>query len=146
MKTVLRLLTLMFALATTSTISMGMGYPQDMFAEHVSVKQTANHTQTKKVRKERMDSQKAASSQSAQGVSIKRTMPCKSKCLPKKNNSNRQAHTQSAPLAVVPACRKICIVAVKVFKLDGNDVEEQVLPLDEFLNEEHMSEATGIVG
>lgn len=134
MKTVSRIFTVLFAVVITSTISMGMGYPQDMFAEHVTNKQVTKNVPPKKVSK---GSQKAACSQSAQGVNLKCTMPCKS--IPKKNKDNRQATTQLVPMAIVPTCRKVCIIAVKIFKLDGNDVEEQVLPLDEFLNEGFMS-------
>jgi hypothetical protein len=94
MKTVCRIFTIFFAIIITTTISMGMGYPQDMFAEHMTAKHK-NPAQSKKVSKERMDVQKAACSQSAQWVNLQCTMPGKSKSIPKKDKTtNRRIATR----------------------------------------------------
>ncbi len=91
MKTISRIFTVFFAAVITSPVSMGMGYPQDLFAEHVTTKPVTTRAPSKKVRKfESMDAQKAACLQAAQGVNLKGTMPGKSKSLPKKNKDNHQ--------------------------------------------------------
>jgi hypothetical protein len=91
MKTVFRILTISVAVAISSAISTGMDYPCDMFAEHTTPKPVKTSVPSKKAGKHSLNAQKAACSQSAQGMNRQDARPCKSKSIPKKNRVNQKA-------------------------------------------------------
>ncbi len=102
---------------------MGMGYPQDMFAEHITIK--ASVTKTAKVVKSNQE-----------------------KCSPAtkstdRENTNKAAYpsavgqpVQSASLMQDFNLRRLNVIAIHVFDLSTDKVAEQAVTSEAFLSEQ----------
>jgi hypothetical protein len=114
---------LLSALLLTSSFVIGMGYPQDMFAEHVTTKTVVTKT-AKAVTPGKVKSQPV--------------------CKPTKSEeSNKAAQPSSVGLPIQSTFRmkqvnfhQADMIAFRIFDLVANKVEEQTVTTEEFMGEQ----------
>ncbi|MES2733101.1 MAG: hypothetical protein V4714_15235 [Bacteroidota bacterium] len=134
MKTTILFLSLLCLIAFANTYSTGMGYPQDMFAEHLTVKKVPAIRQTKDTTKKNVD-QKTTTSPGQQRCNKPAQVTCPTQT-EKKLSSNQEA--KSAP--IVSNFNSVNIITMKVFNLDGNEVEEQMISEDEWAEKSYINQ------
>jgi hypothetical protein len=130
MKTIIHLSLLCCLFAFSRTQSVGMGYPQDMFADHMTAKKAAPAAKVGSVKKEKRKGIKNACELLAQAPVAS---PCKqAPTQPARPKKKIGQEAKSAPL-VYPV-QQLDVIVLKVFH-----VEEQVIPTEEWDNQRQSS-------
>lgn len=135
MKTIIHLSLLLCLFAFTRTQSVGMGYPQDMFAEHLTAKKeamTAKAGSYSKRKTERKTSKNACSGKAQQQVCSPGSQTAG--CAQPKTNQRQAAKSES----LIPPVGHIHVIVLKVFHLDGK-VEDRIIPMEEWKNQGQVS-------
>jgi len=134
MKTFSKIFGVFFFLSILPTNSIGMGYPQDMFADQVTVRQVSNRGTAKKVHREKTESRPSACSLLVPMACIQSALPCQNR--PPRNTGQRPATDRCLPTNAFHSSRRISVNGVKIFLLNGKIEEEQLLQLEEYFAEE----------
>ena len=126
MKTIIHLSILFCLFAFARTQSVGMGYPQDMFADHMTAKKAAPAAKAVSLKKEKGKVVKTT----CESLACSRvTPPCiQSPAQPAKPEAKTGQAAKSAPL-IFPV-QQLNVIVLEVFHLNGK-VEAQVVPMEE---------------
>jgi hypothetical protein len=135
MKTIshLSLLCCLFAFARTQAV--GMGYPQDMFADHMTAKTAAPVAKAAvSLKKEKC---KVVTNTCESLAQARATSPCiQLRAQPAKPETNTRKAAKAEPL-IFPV-QQLNVIVLKVFHLDGK-VEDQVVPKEECTTQSQVS-------
>ena len=136
MKTIIHLSLLLGLFGFTRTQSVGMGYPQDMFADHLTAKKEAmvakSGSQPKK-KTERKTIQKndcAEKTQQRVCSSGFHTAGCAQPGTHKRQSAKSER--------LIPPVERISVIVLKVFHLDGK-VEDRIVPMEEWKDQGQVS-------
>ena len=131
MKTIIHLSLLFCLFAFARTQSVGMGYPQDMFADHLTTKKevlAAKSGSHPKRKTERKTIKNAYSGKAQQRTCCPNLQTAG--CAQPKTNKRQAAKSER----LIPPVGSISVIVLKVFHLDGK-VEDRVVPLEAWKNQ-----------
>jgi hypothetical protein len=131
MKTIIHLSVLFCLFAFICTQAVGMGYPQDMFADHLTAKKEALASKSgshPKKKTERKTIKNDCAGKTQQGVCSRGLQT--TGCAHPKTTKGQAAKSER----LIPPVGRISVIVLKVFHLDGK-VEECVMPMEEWRNQ-----------
>ena len=135
MKTIIYLSLLLCLCAFTRIQSVGMGYPQDMFADHLTTKKEVMAGKSgahPKRKTERKAIKNDCSGKAQQRISCPSLQTIGS-AQPKTTNGQAAKSER-----LIPPAGPIPVIVLKVFHLDGK-VEDRVVPMEEWENQGQVS-------
>jgi|GEM_PF-2736848 len=132
MKTFIQLLFLLCLVAFARTQSEGMGYPQDMFADNMTAKESATETKASAAKPAKKASRATGSGCTTQSPKqalspCKKTNPCPYQADKKVTQPKKVAQTKR----MESPFQKINLIVMRVFGPD-DQVEDQIIPAEEW--------------
>lgn len=135
MKTIIHLSLLLCLFAFTRTQSVGMGYPQDMFADHLTAKKEATAAKTGSHPKKKTESKvikKDCAGKMQQGVCSPGSQ--KAGCTQPETNKRQSVKSER----LISPVGRIPMIVLKVFHLNGK-VEDRIVPIEAWKKQSQVS-------